>query len=91
MSVALNRYRVGAAPVPTALLPVKSYWDDPRKATYSTALDHPSVILEEVGYQMEAYWGPAFVANYFRTLADKFDRRQEVFAKQQMEAVNAVD
>lgn len=70
-------------PVPTALLPANAWWDDPRRATYSTALDHPSVILVEVGYQMEAYWGPQFVADHFRTLAAQFDERQKIFENQQ--------
>jgi len=46
-------------------------------------LDHPSVILVEVGYQMEAYWGPQFVADHFRTLAAQFDERQKIFENQQ--------
>ena len=72
-------------PVPTELLPVGAYWDDPRKRTYSDVLDHPSVIAEEVGYQMESYHGPAFVAGFFRTLADKFDARQIEFEAIQKE------
>lgn len=71
-------------PVPKTLLPVKSEWDGERQRTFMLS-DHPTVILQEVCYQIESYWGPAFVADYLRTVANGFDARQAEFAANQQE------
>jgi hypothetical protein len=62
-------------PVPQKLLPVGTDWTRDSFRTYTTR-DHPSVVIEECLYQMEAYHGPRFAADYARRLADKFDQRE---------------